>query len=47
VVRDLFTGRHPRGLFDFVVSVMRVGNRVQGYALVQIRDCCPPFRLDP
>jgi hypothetical protein len=47
VVRDLFTGRHPRGLFDFVVSVMRLGNRVQGYALVLITDRCPPFRLDP
>ncbi len=43
----LFTGRYPRGLFNFVLGVFRWTNRIVGYAFILVTDEYPPFRLDP
>ena len=42
----LFTGKYPRGMFDFVVGYMRWTARVNAY-LSLLRDEYPPFSGKP
>jgi hypothetical protein len=42
----LFTGRFPRGIFDYLVGVGRWTNRVTAYAALMLTDEYPPFSLE-
>jgi hypothetical protein len=42
----LFTGKYPRGIFDFVLGLYRWGLRVSAYAFILVSDKYPPFSLD-
>jgi hypothetical protein len=44
-VAILATARYPKGIFDFVVGVVRWALRVQAYAFLLVTDRYPPFRM--
>jgi hypothetical protein len=41
----MFTGRFPRGLFDYIVGVSRWALRVSAYTSLLVTDVYPPFSL--
>ena len=41
----LITGTYPRGMFEFVVGVLRWALRVRAYAFLLATDVYPPFSL--
>lgn len=43
----LFTGNYPKGMFDFVVGVMRWWLRVYSYGFYLFTDAYPPFSIKP
>lgn len=42
----LFTGRYPRGLFEFLLGNIRWQTRINAWAY-GLTDVYPPFKLDP
>lgn len=42
----LFTGRYPKGAFDFLVGISRWTYRVEAYAFLLNTDVYPPFSMD-
>jgi hypothetical protein len=40
----LFTGKYPKGLFDFIAGTLRWTTRVNGYSYL-LTDKYPPFSL--
>ena len=42
----VFTGRYPRGMFNFVVGWNRWALRVSAYAFLLVTDRYPPFSFD-
>ena len=42
----LFTGRYPRGLFDYVVGVAAGACGSSAYAFLLVTDRYPPFSLN-
>ena len=43
----IITGKHPRGLFDFLVGYSRWAIRATAYAILLTTDRYPPFRFGP
>ena len=43
----IITGKHPRGLFDFLVGYSRWAARTTAYAFLLTTDRYPPFRFGP
>ncbi len=41
----LFTGKYPKGMYDFFVGYMRWSTRVNGYMYL-LTDKYPPFSMD-
>jgi hypothetical protein len=42
----LFTGKYPKGMWDFMVGYMRWSTRVNGYSYF-LTDKYPPFNMNP